>query len=59
MLICCECGGINIENKAWVDANTNRVLDICSDDEEDNWCRDCEKHVKFEIKDVRKTSTNS
>lgn len=49
-LVCENCGGTNIETKAWVDVNTNEVLDDCSDgDIEDNWCRDCCSHVYFKI----------
>lgn len=48
--ICSKCKGTNIENKAWVDPNDDTVLDSCSDGEsEDNWCRDCEEHVEFEL----------
>ena len=47
-IVCSECGSTNVETKAWVDANTDEVLDSCSDgDIEDNWCRDCEKHVEL------------
>jgi len=49
-LICSKCKGENIEHKCWVDVNSDEVLDNCSDGEiEDNWCRDCEEHVKFEL----------
>lgn len=46
-VFCCkECGGVNIEQKAWVDVNTDKVLDSASEgDIEDNWCRDCENHT--------------
>ena len=48
-LVCSVCGGINIEQKAWIDPNDDIILDSCSDGEvEDNWCRDCEKCVNFE-----------
>lgn len=46
--VCLLCGGTNVETKAWIDVNTNEVLDFCSDgDSEDNWCRDCEEHVEL------------
>lgn len=49
-LVCSICGGINIEQKVWADPNDDIVLDSCSDgDIEDNWCRDCEEHVNFDI----------
>lgn len=55
MLVCEECGGTNIETKAWVDANTDEVLDSCSDGEnEDNWYRDCNQHVKFKVKNPKR-----
>ena len=49
MWICEQCGGKNIEMKAWIDANDNRVLDLCSSDgdPEEQWCRDCNEHVYF------------
>ena len=49
-LVCSICGGINIEQKAWIDPNDDLILDSCSNgDIEDNWCRDCEKNVNFNI----------
>lgn len=53
MLVCKNCGGKNIETKVWADANDSTVLDCCTNglenDPEDNWCRDCEEHVEFDI----------
>jgi hypothetical protein len=47
-LVCELCGGTNIEQRAWVDPNTDIVLDSCSDGEiDDNWCNDCNEPVKF------------
>ena len=49
-LICDQCRGTNIEQKVWIDPNDDTILDGCSDGEiEDNWCRDCEEHVKFDV----------
>jgi len=49
-IVCSECNGSNIEQKAWIDPNTDSILDSCSDnEEEDNWCRDCAGHVKFKV----------
>ena len=49
-LVCSICKGTNIEQKCWVDANSDEVLYNCSNgDINDNWCRDCGKHVKFDI----------
>lgn len=48
--VCSLCKGENIEIRSWVDANTDKVLDTCSDgDIEDNWCRDCNKHTNFSL----------
>lgn len=48
MIRCKSCNGINIEQKAWIDPNSNTALDSCSDGEsEDNWCRDCNLNVDF------------
>lgn len=48
MIRCAECNGINIETKAWIDPNDDTVFDLASDgDTDDNWCRDCNKHVNF------------
>ena len=45
--VCSECGGINIETKVWADPNGNEVLEFAYINEQDNYCRDCNKHVKF------------
>lgn len=49
MWVCEQCGGKNIEVKAWIDANDDKVLDLCPGDGDlkDQWCRDCDKHVYF------------
>lgn len=48
-LVCSECKGKNIQTKMWIDPNTNEVCDNVSDgDSSDNWCDDCEDHVRFE-----------
>lgn len=46
-VVCEKCGGFNIETRAWVDVNTDEVLDACADGDEDNWCRDCQEHLGF------------
>ena len=40
---CAECGGTNIQARAWVDINTQGFIEWC--DEGDNWCEDCEMFV--------------
>lgn len=44
LLVCEECGGINIETRAWVDANTHLYK---SDSGDHDWCNDCEEHVNL------------
>jgi hypothetical protein len=47
--ICNKCKGSNIEVKAWIDANSKEVFDFCGEGFEDSWCRDCMKHVDFDL----------
>jgi hypothetical protein len=50
MVVCSECGGSKITTRAWVDANTNEVTDSdAGGDSSDNWCEDCEDHLKFDV----------
>lgn len=48
-LYCAECGSCDIEMKMWVNPNTSEINGNCSDrtEEEDNWCRRCEEHVRL------------
>ena len=48
-LYCSECGSDNVETKMWVNANTEEIGGECSDTSvaEDNYCKDCEEHVKL------------
>lgn len=41
--VCSECGGANLQVRAWVDINTNEYVSDCDDDEV--WCEDCEDFV--------------
>jgi ribosomal protein L44E len=50
-LVCSQCGGHNVEAKAWVDANTNRYLGDAVFDDEDTYCRDCEEHTGLVTED--------
>lgn len=43
---CSECGGINVQVEAWVDANTDEYLSDINDDGE-CWCEDCEEHTRL------------
>jgi len=52
-LVCALCGGTNIEQRAWVDPNSDIIIGSCSDgDIDDNWCDYCEKHVEFKTIEV-------
>lgn len=47
-IVCEQCGGTELERKAWVDYYTDQVLDDTGDyDTSTNWCRKCEEHVEF------------
>ena len=51
LLVCEECGGTNVQTKAWVDANSNKYIsNIGEGDKDDNWCEDCQCHVGLEPK---------
>lgn len=41
-LVCKRCGSINVETKAWLNANTAQFISWSENEEEDNWCDDCE-----------------
>ena len=56
--ICSECGGTNVQSKAWVELNP--LIDKCPDidwslgelnNSDDNWCNDCRQHVEIIVKD--------
>lgn len=40
--VCPECGGTNVQEQRWVDANTRELFGSC--DENSFWCEDCEDH---------------
>jgi hypothetical protein len=48
--VCEDCGGTNIEQRCWVDPNTNEVVCECSGDRDDNWCKDCNDNVYFVLR---------
>jgi len=58
MLVCEKCGGTNIEEKRWVNPNTNEIGGTASDGEDDdNYCNDCQLHVGIiEEKNFKKSS---
>lgn len=48
--VCIQCGGIHIQQQAWVDPNSLKYVDCIEMDKDDiiyNWCSDCESHVQF------------
>lgn len=48
-LYCDECGSTNVDIKMWVNPNTGANSGACSDlnEEDDNWCNNCENHVRL------------
>lgn len=46
-LYCPCCGSIDVEIRAWVNPNTKTIGDRSSDAIKDNWCNNCEEHVKL------------
>jgi len=46
IFFCENCGSKNIEQKIWVNANTNEKFGTISA-MDDRWCCDCEEHVNF------------
>jgi len=50
-MVCDECGGENVQVKAWVKPNKgNTYVDGAGDDVDDNWCEDCDEHVGLSVK---------
>lgn len=46
VIVCDECGGINVQSKAWVRPNqNNEFVDLMSEEVQDNYCDDCEENV--------------
>lgn len=46
-LYCPQCGSNNVEERAWVNPNTDEISYNDSVEEEDCWCNICEKHVEL------------
>ncbi len=53
IMVCRECGSENVESKEWFNWKTGDS-DAISSDSSDNWCNDCDAHVKLEIKEEEK-----
>ena len=47
-IVCAECGGLNIQARAWVNPNTNEVIDWEEAGfQSDHYCDDCDEHTEF------------
>jgi len=46
-LVCKECGGNNIQGKEWRYVHSGKFAGDSSNDDDDNWCDDCEAHIEF------------
>ena len=46
-LYCSKCGSNNVEERAWVNPNTDEISYNDSVEEEDCWCGICEEHVEL------------
>ncbi len=46
-LYCPKCGSNNVEERAWVNPNTDEISYNDSVEEEDCWCSICEEHVEL------------
>lgn len=47
ILVCAECGSINIQQDAWVDANTNEYCGDNGENRDSHWCDNCGNDVRF------------
>lgn len=47
--VCSECGGDNVQVKAWINPNTDEIIESMGSEIEDTWCEDCEKHTGVEL----------
>ena len=62
--VCKICGCAEVQRKEWVEINSRKICDPCSEQDikEDNWCPKCEEHVEiidFKIKEkVKKLGSN-
>lgn len=46
-MYCPKCGSNNVEERAWVNPNTDEIRYNDSVEEEDCWCNICEEHVEL------------
>ena len=46
VIVCDDCGGIDVQSRAWVRPNkSNEFVDLMSEEIQDNWCEDCDCNV--------------
>jgi hypothetical protein len=45
MYICENCGLNDVEQKQWVNPNTEALGEMVSEESNDTWCNNCNEHV--------------
>jgi len=60
MFVCAECGSENVEQQVWMNINTWKPSDRCllRVGTDGNFCRDCNKHVTFDLITEEKPKIN-
>jgi hypothetical protein len=54
VIVCDDCGGINVQSKSWVRPNlNNQFVDLMTEDIQDNFCDDCDCNVTTSSIQVR------
>lgn len=43
-VVCSECGSDDVQQKMWVNPNTNEIDGTAYLDNEDSYCKDCQAH---------------
>lgn len=56
VFVCMSCGSENVQTVMWVGMNDLIVDGNYGPDEgiDTNWCKDCERHVEIELKEIIK-----
>ena len=52
VLVCSNCGGQNVQTKTWRNPNSGELGEPISNEENDNWCEDCDEHHPLIPKEV-------
>lgn len=47
LIVCSECGSEDVQNKMWVNSNTNVIDGSATLDDDDCYCKDCQAHTKL------------